>query len=96
MYANMFVTSGLYMISYNICLANCTTSLSNHAFAFGYQLRRSNTPFDFVQRSNSYTEDCLNALHRYNERLTHLTKKAVDDIAMPVTVNAILAYGVIR
>ena len=96
MYANMFATSGVYMISYNISLANCTTSLSTRAFAFGYRLRRSNTPFDFLQQSNSYTEDCLNALDQYNERFTHLTQKAMDDIVVPIRINAILAYGVIR
>ena len=96
MYANMLATGGVFMISYNICLANCTTTLANRLLTFGHELRRNDTPFDLLRQSNSYTEDCLNALHRYNERVTNLTKNAVDDIAMPVRVNSILAYGVIR
>ena len=96
LYAAMFATSGVYMINYSICLASCTTALYNCAFTFGRQIRRSNTPYDFLQQSNSYTEDCSNAFHRYNEKLTHLTKKATDDIVKPVKVNTILAYAVIR
>lgn len=94
--SNMLATSGFYLMHYNICLANCTMMLFNCASTFGREPRRTNAPFDFLQPSNSYTGGCMNALHQYDERLTHLTKNALDDIVMPIRINAILAYGVIR
>jgi hypothetical protein len=95
-YVNMFATSGAHMISYNINLAHCATNLANCAFIFGFQLRRINTPSDFLQQSNNHIENCFHVLHRYNMTLTHLAKKAMDEISMPIKVNAILAYGVVR
>jgi hypothetical protein len=49
MYANMFATSGVYMIGHNICLANCAITLSNCVFTFDRRLRRRNTPFALIQ-----------------------------------------------
>jgi hypothetical protein len=95
-YTNMYATSGVHMISYNIYLANCAATLANCAFTFGYQLHRINTLSDFLQLSSNYTEDCFNTLHRHNIKLTRLAKNAMDELSMPIKVNAILAYGVVR
>ena len=95
-YANMFATSGVNMISYNAHLAECVMALSNGAFTFGYELRRINNLSDFIHQSNNYTENWLNALHRYNAKFVQSADKAMDEIAKPAKTNAILAYGVVR